>query len=107
MLGPRAHAAVPFLIDALNGEDEFTIIAAAVALWHVDRRIDVALPHLARLFPDFGETVCDAITEIGPAAAPLIDQFLQRWNPTIGTCNGQPPTHWASWAPAILLPLQR
>jgi HEAT repeat protein len=76
MLGPRAHAAVPFLIDALNGEDEFTIIAAAVALWRVDRRIDVALPHLARLFPDFGETVCDAISQIGPAAAPLIDQVL-------------------------------
>jgi HEAT repeat protein len=76
MLGPRAHAAVPFLIDALNGEDEFTIIAAAEALWRVDRRIDVALPHLARLFPDFGETVCDAISQIGPAAAPLIDQVL-------------------------------
>jgi HEAT repeat protein len=76
MLGPRAHAAVPFLIDALNGEDESTIIAAAVALWRVDRRIDVALPHLARLFPDFGETVCDAISQIGPAAAPLIDQVL-------------------------------
>lgn len=76
MLGPRAHAAVPFLIDALDGEDEFTIIAAAEALWRVDRRIDVALPHLARLFPDFGETVCDAISQIGPAAAPLIDQVL-------------------------------
>lgn len=76
MLGPRAHAAVPFLIDALNGEDESTTIAAAVALWRVDRRIDVALPHLARLFPDFDETVCDAISQIGPAAAPLIDQVL-------------------------------
>lgn len=75
-LGPRAHAAVPFLIDALEGEDELTVIAAARALWRVDRRIDVALPHLARLFPDFGETVCDAITQIGPAAAPLIDQVL-------------------------------
>jgi HEAT repeat protein len=75
-LGPRAHAAVPFLIDALEGEDEFTTIAAAEALWRVDRRIDVALPHLARLFPDFGETICDAITQIGPAAAPLIDQVL-------------------------------
>lgn len=75
-LGPRAHAAVPFLIDALEGEDEFTTIAAAEALWRVDRRIDVALPHLARLFPDFGETICDAITQIGPAAAPLLDQVL-------------------------------
>ena len=75
-LGPRAHAAVPSLIDALEGEDEFTTIAAAEALWRVDRRIDVALPHLARLFPDFGETICDAITQIGPAAAPLLDQVL-------------------------------
>jgi HEAT repeat protein len=75
-LGPRAHAAAPFLIDALEGEDEFIVIAAAKALWRVDRRIDVALPQLARLFPDFGETVCDAITQIGPAAAPLMDQVL-------------------------------
>ena len=75
-LGPRAHAAVPFLIDALEGQDELTVIAAAMALWRVDRRIDVALPHLERLFPDFGEMVCDAITQIGPAAAPLLDQVL-------------------------------
>lgn len=75
-LGPKAHAAVPFLIDALESEDEFIVIAAATALWRVDRRIDVALPHLARLLPDFGETVCDAITQIGPAAAPLLDQVL-------------------------------
>jgi HEAT repeat protein len=76
MLGPRAHAAEPFLLDALNSENAFTVIAAAVALWRIARRIDVALPHLARLFPDFGETVCDAITQIGPAAAPLIGQVL-------------------------------
>jgi HEAT repeat protein len=76
MLGPRAHAAVPFLLDALNSEGAFTVIAAANALWRVDRRIDVALPHLARLFPDYGETVCDAITHIGPAAAPLIGRVL-------------------------------
>lgn len=76
MLGPRAHTAVPLLLDALNSEDEFTIIAATIALWRVDRCIDEALPHLARLFPDFGETVCDAITQIGPAAAPLIGQVL-------------------------------
>jgi HEAT repeat protein len=75
-LGPRAHAAVPFLIDALESEDELTVIAAAMALWRVDRRIDVALPHLERLLPDFGEEVCDAITQIGPAAAPLLDQVL-------------------------------
>ncbi|WFU16535.1 HEAT repeat domain-containing protein [Bradyrhizobium sp. CB3481] len=74
MLGPRAHAAVPSLIDALNGEDDFTVIAAAVALWRVDGRIDASRPHLARLFPDSGETVCDAISQIGPAATPLIGQ---------------------------------
>lgn len=77
MLGPRAHEAVPTLLDALDSEDDFTVIAAAVALWRVDRRIDVALPHLARLLPDLGETVCDAITQIGPAAAPLIGEVLE------------------------------
>ena len=76
MLGPRAHAAIPSLVDALNSEDAYTTIAATGALWRVDRRIDVALPHLERLFPDFGETVCDVISRIGPAAAPLIDQVL-------------------------------
>lgn len=76
MLGPRAHGAVPFLIDALDSEDAFITIAATSALWRVERRIDVALPHLERLFPDFGETVCDVISQIGPAAAPLIDQVL-------------------------------
>jgi HEAT repeat protein len=75
-LGPRAHAAVPVLLDALNSEDAFIVIAAAEALWRVDRRIDEALPHLARLFPDYCETVCDAVTLIGPAAAPLIGQVL-------------------------------
>jgi len=44
MLGPRANTAVPFLLGALNGEDGSTAIAAAEALWRVDRRIDVALP---------------------------------------------------------------
>lgn len=76
ILGSSAREAVPFVIDALNGEDECTIVAAAVALWRVNGSIDVALPHLARLFPDFGETVCDAIHQIGPAAAPLIDHVL-------------------------------
>src|SRR5262249_48593435 len=36
--------------------------------------------HLARLFPNFGETVCDAITQIGPAAAPLTGQVLPHCN---------------------------
>jgi HEAT repeat protein len=76
MLGPRAHAAVPFLLDALTSDDAFIVIAAAEALWRVDRRVDVALPHLARLFPDYGEKVCDTITQIGPAAAPLIGQVV-------------------------------
>jgi HEAT repeat protein len=76
-LGPRALAAVPFLLDALNGEDDHTTIAAAEALWRVDHRIEEALPHLARLFPDCGEAVCDAITVIGPAAAPLMGQVIE------------------------------
>jgi HEAT repeat protein len=76
-LGSRGYEAVPALLDALNGEDGSIVIAAAEALWRVDRRIDVALPHLARLFPEYGETVCDAITQIGPAAGPLIDQVIE------------------------------
>jgi HEAT repeat protein len=79
LLGPSARAAVPALIEALRSDHPFVVVEAAKALWKIDRRVDEALPHLARLFDDIvdAEVVCDAICEIGPAAAPLVDSVIQ------------------------------
>src|SRR5205823_2823680 len=76
LLGSRADAAVPCLIDALRSEDAFLVIAAAIALWKIAGRVEESLPQLARVFDDMGQSVCDAICEIGPAAAPLIDRVI-------------------------------
>jgi len=79
LLGPSARAAVPALIEALRSDHPSVVVEAAKALWKSDRRADEALPHLARLFDDIvdAESACDAICEIGPAAAPLIDSVIQ------------------------------
>src|SRR5207302_8938399 len=69
LLGSRADAAVPCLIDALRSEDAFLVIAAAIALWKIAGRVGESLPQLARVSDDRGQSVCDAICEIGPAAA--------------------------------------
>jgi HEAT repeat protein len=76
LLGPRARSAERVLTDAVSSDDPFIAIEGATALWRVTRRADVALPRLASLFEDYGESVCDAICEIGPAAAPLMEQVL-------------------------------
>jgi HEAT repeat protein len=99
-LGSRAHAAVPSLLDALNSKDAYIVIAAAEALWRVERRVDVALPHLAMLFPEHGETVCDVITQIGPAAAPLIGQVIAALE------SDEWDLQWAAAAAAELLRAQ-
>jgi HEAT repeat protein len=77
LLGPRAKSALPCLTEALHAEDGLLVIAAAEALWKIDGRVAESLPALAGLFDEYGESVCDAICEIGPAAAPLIDAVIQ------------------------------
>jgi HEAT repeat protein len=76
MVGPKAKSAVPYLTEALRAENGSLVIAAATALWKIDRQIVESLPALARLFDEHGESVCDAICEIGPAAAPLIHEVI-------------------------------
>jgi HEAT repeat protein len=76
LLGPRAKSALPCLTEALQAEDGLLVIAAAEALWKIDGRVAGSLPALAALFDEYGESVCDAICEIGPAAAPLIDAVV-------------------------------
>jgi HEAT repeat protein len=75
-LGKGARQAVPCLVEAVRSDDAFLVVSAAEALWKIDRRLDEALPQLQRIFGDYGESVCDAICTIGPAAAPLIDRVI-------------------------------
>jgi HEAT repeat protein len=77
LIGPKAKSAVPDLIEALRSDRGFLVIAAAEALWKIDRRIEESLPALERLFDEYGETVCDAICEIGPAAGPLMPAVIR------------------------------
>jgi HEAT repeat protein len=76
LLGPRAGAAIPCLIDALRSDDVFLVVEAAKALWRIAGRAAEAVPELARVFDDSEESVCDAICEIGPAAEPLVDKVI-------------------------------
>jgi HEAT repeat protein len=76
LLGPSADGAVPCLIGALRSDNVFLVVEAAIALWKIARRCEESLPELARVFDDMGQSVCDAICEIGPAAAPLVDKVI-------------------------------
>lgn len=74
--GLAAHDAVPTLLNALKSENGWLVIRAAIALWKIDGQIADALPRLESLIEEFPETVCDAITEIGSAAAPLAPSIV-------------------------------
>lgn len=76
-LGPKAKDAIHCLNNALHTDDGLLVIAAARALWKIDRRVDDSLPALARAFEDHGEAVCDVICEIGPAASPLVHLLVR------------------------------
>jgi HEAT repeat protein len=75
VLGSSASLVGPSLLRALEGEDHLAIKAAR-ALWKVSGRADEVLPVLAKLFDENGESVCDVIYEIGPAAAPLVSKLI-------------------------------
>jgi HEAT repeat protein len=74
--GSAARDAVPTLLIALKSEDGRLAIKAAIALWKIDGQIVDALPRLESLIEEWPETVCDAITEIGSAAAPLAPSIV-------------------------------
>jgi len=76
LLGPKAKSAVPCLTEALRADDGFLVIGAAEALWKIDGRTAESLPALSGLFDEYGESVCDAICEIGPAAGPLVHAVI-------------------------------
>lgn len=75
-LGTDARSSIPTLINVLRSDDGRLVVAAAKALWKIDRRISESLPALERIFSDHDGLVCDAVCEIGPAAAPLAPKLI-------------------------------
>lgn len=74
--GPGARAAAPALLEALADEEGFIALAAAGAIWRIEKRADLVLPTLRRLFEDWGEAVCDIVYLMGPDAGPLLPELL-------------------------------
>lgn len=75
-IGPPAIAAAPALRSAIEADDDYLAIKAVEALWRVERRADLILPVLDRLFENNGESVCDIICQLGPVARPLLPKLL-------------------------------
>jgi HEAT repeat protein len=77
-VGPEAKAAIPALEAAVKGKSKDLRVAAAMALWHIDRR-EEALETLAREWQDAqgwdGLVVAAALMEVGEGALP----FLVKW----------------------------
>ncbi len=75
LLRPAPLQAIAPLRQALNTDG--LVLAAARSLWRIERRVEPLLPALERIFDGDGESVCDLICEIGPAAAPLLPRIVQ------------------------------
>jgi HEAT repeat protein len=74
-MGPAADPAIPALVEASQAESDLAA-RAADALWKITRRAELVLPVIARVFDEIPEAACDLISEIGPAAGPLVDQVI-------------------------------
>lgn len=72
---PAPVQAIAPLHHALNIDG--LVLPAARSLWRIENRVEPLLPVLERLFDRDGESVCDLICEIGPAAAPLLPKLVQ------------------------------
>jgi HEAT repeat protein len=108
-IGPGARAAVPALLEALD--DDWLALPAAEALWSIERRAELVLPTLDREFEDNGETVCDIVCLMGPAARPLLPKLLDAlaqddyWD--LQWAAGDAIGHVASGDPETLAALQK
>ena len=75
-IGPKAKDAVPGLKKALQSLEISVVTNAADALWKIDKQTTDSIPALradscsGSNLTD-GERICDTISTIGPAAAPL------------------------------------
>ncbi|WP_431263263.1 HEAT repeat domain-containing protein [Roseateles chitinivorans] len=72
---PRPAAAVPALREALMNDD--LVRPAGQALWRIERQAEALIPAMRRVFDEDGESICDLICEIGPAASPLIPDVIK------------------------------
>jgi len=75
LMRPAPVQAIASLRQALNTDG--LVLPAARSLWRIERRAEPLLPALERIFDGDGESVCDLICEIGPAAAPLLPKLVQ------------------------------
>ena len=76
-IGPTAVVAVPALLAALEADDERLGLEAAKALWRIERRADLVLPTLDRLFDSCDESVCDLLCDLGPAGRPMLPRLIE------------------------------
>lgn len=85
VLGPSAAPAVPALIRTLTVRVtvdcvDVLRVAAARALWRIDGRADLALPHLTRALQDDNwgvvRTAVETLAEMGTAAQPAAPDLI-------------------------------
>ncbi len=74
LMRPAPVEAIEPLRDALQNDD--MVVPAASALWAIEKRVDLILPALERVFERDAESVCDLITQLGPAASPLLPRLI-------------------------------
>jgi len=74
-IGPQAKAAIPALKKSLQSLEVSVVANASKALWLIDKQASDSVPALERFLQrgnlTDGEIICDAISTIGPTAAPL------------------------------------
>lgn len=64
-------------ITEIATESGYRSVGAAGALWQMTRDAELVLPVLEREFEDNGESVCDLICLMGPAASPLLPRIMK------------------------------
>jgi HEAT repeat protein len=71
---PAPKEAIGALRDALHIDE--LVVPAATALWKIDKSFEYSVVHLQRVFDGNGESICDLICEVGPAAAALLPEVV-------------------------------
>lgn len=94
-IGPAAAEALPALRVAAAGDDPRLAVAAAGALWRIDRSPDALTPLTAHLDGPAGTAALEEIAAMGAAAAPAA--------PLVATYLDAPPErHWRTPVRAAL-----
>jgi hypothetical protein len=90
--GPAARAAVPVLLQALNGGDDAVRESAAISLGSIHAEPEVVIPALIACLgeDDVNESVVTALAEFGAQARPAVPRIL----PLLHSYDGE--TQWAA-----------